>query len=179
MPVTNATAPPAHAAKPTAAEKKASGLQKDRTDALTGLGQLAQAPLIATKQYADAGAVGLHWPGIATEIAKLAESEPRIANLIDPLIKVGPYTGLIAAILPFMLQFGVNHGRVQAGVMGTVPGSTLDAQIQLSLSKAELEALTLQLDAEQGAAAMREQIAESRRAMSNVVASNKTVVTGV
>lgn len=177
MPVTNATAPPAHAAKPTAASKKADTVTKERTDALTGLGQLAQVPLIATKQYADAGAVGLHWPQVAKEIATLAESEPRIAQLIDPLIKVGPYTGLVAAILPFILQVGVNHGRIQPGVMGTVPGTTLDAQIQSGLAKAELEALTIQHQAEQAAAAMREEIAESRRAMNSTIAGNKTVVT--
>jgi hypothetical protein len=176
MPVTNATAPPSHAAKPTVAAKKTETVLKARTDALTGLGQLAQVPLIATKQYADAGAVGLHWPEVAKEIATLADSEPRIAQLIDPLIKVGPYTGLIAAILPFVLQLGVNHGRVQAGVMGTVPSSTLDAQVQSSLAKAELEALTAQHEAEQAAAAMREEIAESRRAMANTIAGNKTVV---
>jgi hypothetical protein len=169
MPVTNATAPPSHATKPTAAEKKSSGILAERTDALNGLGQLAQVPLIATKQYADAGAVGLHWPDVAKEIAKLADSEPRIAQLIDPLIKVGPYTGLVAAVLPFMLQIGVNHGRVQAGVMGTVPGSTLDAQVQSSLAKAELEALTVQNEAEKAVAAMREEIIQSRRALADAM----------
>lgn len=161
------------AAKPTT--KKLS-LKEQRQEAVNGLGQLAQVPLLATKQYADAGAVGLYWPNIAKEIAELAESQPAIAGVIDPIMKVGPYTGLVAAMLPFFMQIAVNHGRVAPGSMGTVPASTLEAQIKTSMAQAELEALTIQRQAEEAARAMREEIAESRQKLSEAQ-SDMTEVT--
>jgi hypothetical protein len=120
-------------------------------------------PLLATKQYADAGALGLHWPNIAHEVAELAESQEAIANLIDPLMKVGPYTALVAAVLPFFMQIAVNHGRVAPGSMGTVPASSLEAQIKTSMAQAELESLRVQAQAERASAAMRQEMEESRR----------------
>lgn len=144
-------------------------VKEQRTEAVAGLGQLAQVPLLATKQFADAGAVGLYWPSISKEIAELAETQEPIANLIDPLMKIGPYTGLVAAILPFFMQIAVNHGRVAPGSMGTVPASTLEAQIKTAMAQAELEALKTQQQAEQAARAMREEIEESRRALADAM----------
>jgi len=138
-------------------------MREQREEAVAGFGQLAQAPLIALRQYADAGAIGLHWPKISHEIAALADSQEQVARLIDPLIKIGPYTGLITAILPFVLQIGVNHGRVPAGAMGTVPAASITAQVEASLAIIELEALQQQAEAEKSAQAMREQINKSRQ----------------
>lgn len=138
-------------------------LTKDRREALTGLAQLAQVPLVAFRLYADAGAVGLHAPGIAREIAVLAETQPQVAALVDPLIKIGPYAALIAVTVPFLAQVGVNHGRIPAGTAGSVPAVTLTAQVEAGLAQAELEALQVQAAAEAEAARLREQIAESRR----------------
>jgi hypothetical protein len=55
--------------------------------------------------------------------------------------------------------------------MGTVPAVTLTSQVEASLAQAEFEALKVQLDAEKAAAAIKEEIAESRRQMSQAVAS--------
>jgi hypothetical protein len=172
VPITN-TAPALKSVKNTSstaskAEKAIQSITKDRAEALSGFGQLAQVPLIALKQYADCGAVSLYWEGIAGEVAKLAETQPAVANVIDPLIKVGPYTGLITAVLPFILQIGVNHKLLSPGAMGTVPATALSAQAESSLAKQELEALTVQRDAEKEAAAVRAEIAESRRALADV-----------
>jgi hypothetical protein len=128
-----------------------------------------QVPLLATKQYADAGAVSLYWPKIATEVAKLAEENENIGKLIDPLMQIGPYSALIAAILPFVLQIGVNHGRFAPGSMGTVPASTLQAQIEASIAEGELENLRIQVQAEQASAVLRAEIAESRKAMADAM----------
>jgi hypothetical protein len=119
-----------------------------RTEAIGGLGQIAQAILVATRQYADAGAVGMYFPNVAAEVAKLADHEEKIARLIDPLLQVGPYTGLLAAVLPFAMQIAVNHGRIQPGVMGTVPADMLDAQMQTVVTKAAVEAKRAQKAAE-------------------------------
>ena len=151
-------------------------IREERTEAINGLGQLAQAPLLATKQYADAGAIGLHWPGIAQEIATLAESQPVIANVVDPLIKVGPYTGLVMAILPFFIQIGVNHGRIAAGAMGTVPANSIAAQVEASLAEAEMQALTAQLEAEKAAQRLRDEIKLARQQMHDSQASQVAVV---
>jgi hypothetical protein len=151
-------------------------IKEQRKDALDGLGQLAQVPLLATKQFADAGAVGVHWPNISKELSELAESQPAIASVIDPLIKVGPYTGLVAAILPFFMQIAVNHGRVTAGAMGTVPANALAAQIEASLAAAEMEALQSQLEAEKAAQQIRDRIKQQRKDMADSQASQATEV---
>jgi hypothetical protein len=179
----DSTSPPLRAApsgaKPTAGKVTSTpSLTRARTDTLVGLGQLAQVPLVATKQYADAGAVALYWPTIAKEVAILAESQEAIANIIDPLMKVGPYTGLVAAILPLILQIGVNHGRIQPGAMGTVPASTLSAQIETALAQGELEALKTQVQAEKAAQALREELNESRRAMADAMRDVQHEATG-
>lgn len=173
MPIVS-TPPPVgaqrQASKPTSSKKQT--LTEQRIDAINGLGQLAQVPLLATKQYADAGAVGMYWPGISKELATLAESQPAIANVIDPLMKVGPYTGLVAAILPFLMQIAVNHNRIQPGSMGTVPATTLEAQIKTSMAEAELHALRTQMEAEEQAARMRQEMEQSRAALADAMRDN-------
>jgi hypothetical protein len=161
VPITNQP-PPVNPAAKAAKPKADSAVTKARAETLVSLGQIAQVPLIATKQFADAGAVALHWPNVAREVARLAESQPQIAKLVDPLMQVGPYAGLITAVLPFVLQLGVNHGRVPAGAMGTVPATSLAAQIETSLAKQELEALKIQFDAEKEANDTRAEIQKQR-----------------
>lgn len=164
------------AAKAKPAPVKKLSLKEQRQDAITGLGQLAQVPLLATKQYADAGAVGMYWPGISKEIAELADTQPAIASVIDPLMKIGPYTGLVAAILPFLMQIAVNHNRVAPGSMGTVPATTLEAQIKTSMAESELHALQMQQEAEEQAARMRREMEESKRKLEMAQADVKDVV---
>lgn len=165
----NASAPPpVKTSKPTSvAAQKSSAVTAARTEALNGIGQLIQLPLLITKQHADAGAVGLHWPNVARETAKLAETEPRIAKVIDVLLQVGPYAGLIAAVLPFAVQIGVNHGRLAAGAMGSVPAVTLESQVQASIAQAELQGLRIQQEAQQEAARIRAEIQRSREELAN------------
>lgn len=164
MPITNAP-PLIGGNKKTTPVKKSTSKNDDRREALEGLGQLAQVPLIATKQFADAGAIGIYWPNVSKELANLADSQDAIAKVIDPLLKVGPYTGLVTALLPFLMQIAVNHGRVAPGAMGTVPASMLSAQIETRLANAELEALRMQREAEKAAAEMRAEIELNRAAM--------------
>jgi hypothetical protein len=164
MPITS-TPPPVRGTPGRPAPKAKPNLRTQREEAVAGFGQLAQAPLIALKLYADAGAVGIYWPKISEEIATLADSQEQVARLIDPLIRIGPYTGLITAILPMILQIGVNHGRVPAGAMGTVPAASLTARVEASLAAIELEALRAQAEAEKAAAEMRDQISKSRTSL--------------
>lgn len=174
-----AAAPPPRATANKTSAAKAPGpsdITKARTEAIADLGQFAQVPLMLTKNYADVGAVTLHWPKIAGEIAKLAESNEQIAKLVDPLMHVGPYAGIITAVMPFAVQIAVNHGRAPSGAMGSVPPVTLSSQIETAMAQTELEALKIQRDAEQQAREVREEIAKARRDVSNEVATRQTVI---
>lgn len=142
---------------------------KAREEAVASLGMFAQVPLLATKQLADAATIGEHWPKISHEIAVLAETQEPVANLIDPLMKVGPYAALIAAALPMAMQLAVNHNRLKPGMGGTVPATQLEAQMQTSMAHAELESLRAQQEAEQQAMRVRREIEESRRALADAM----------
>jgi hypothetical protein len=140
-------------------------LTAEREEAVAQLGMFAQVPLMATRQLADAAAIGIYWPKISHEVAKLAESQESVAQVIDPLIRVGPYAGLIAATLPLVMQLAVNHGRVKPGIAGTVPAVSLQSQMETEIAKAELHALRVQQEAEEQAAAARKEIQASRDAL--------------
>jgi len=86
--------------------------RKKRLDGVGGIFQLSQLTLIMLKQKADAAAVGLHSESITTEIVNLAESDENVARIVDSLCKVGPYGALVSAIMPLIIQLGVNHGKV-------------------------------------------------------------------
>ena len=176
MPIVNAGPPPIGAKKAVTVKAPKKTVNEERREALEGLGQLAQAPLIAFKQFSDAAAIGIHWPNVAREVASLADSQEVIAKFIDPLIKVGPYTGLITAVLPLVMQFAVNHGRVAAGAMGTVPANSLSAQMEASLAAVEMEALQRQLEAEKAAQAIRDEIKKARKQMADSQASQAASV---
>src|ERR1700722_2692479 len=86
-----------------------------RREGLESIGGVLILLASTAKQYADAGAVSLHWPGIAEEGAKLAETNEAVARGIDALCNFGPMAGLIGAALPFALQLAANHGRIDWG----------------------------------------------------------------
>lgn len=162
MPVVNTPPPVREKAPASPKPARESAALRARREAVGALGQLAQVPLIATRQYADVGAVSMYWPGVADEVAKLAETDERIAQIVDPLCQIGPYAGLITALLPLILQIAVNHGAVAPGAMGTVPASSLAAQVETGLAQQELQALRMQAEAEEQARAMRADIEKAR-----------------
>lgn len=170
MPITN-NPPPVKGTISTSARpaRKIAATTAKRTEAISQLGMFAQVPLIATRQFADVGAINLHWPKISEEIAKLADQDEQVAKIIDPLLQVGPYAGLIAAVLPLVMQVAVNHGRMSPGAMGTQPKSALSAQVESALAQQELEALQIQLQAERDSAKMRKEIEDSRKAMADAM----------
>jgi uncharacterized protein with beta-barrel porin domain len=95
--------------------------QTAREEGLNGLVQIGSAVCIMTKNYADAGALTEHGPNVSHEIAALAEENENVANVIDKLTAMGPYAGLITAIMPLAIQLLINHDRIKpdaAGLMG-------------------------------------------------------------
>lgn len=126
----------------------AASRKKERQEAVEGIGALAQVPLVALGQLADAAAIGIRWPNVAREISELADKDERVAKLCDVLLQVGPYAGLITAVMPLAMQVMVNHGKVQAGSMGTVSPTVLEAQMKTSIMQMEMQAKRQQMEAE-------------------------------
>lgn len=139
--ITDTTEPPAAKTpkKSTARVSRETKLAASRIEALNGIGQLAQAGLVATGNLADAAAVDNHWPAISKEVSNLADSNEKVAAVVDRLSAVGPYTGLLMAVLPFAAQILVNHKRMPAGAMGTVSGELLEARMKLEIQQMELQ----------------------------------------
>jgi|ERR1700744_1071464 len=128
-----------------------SGKHKDRIEAINGLMQIGQFGCLTFGRYADAGAIGMHGPNLANEIANLADSQPKVAQKVDLLLEVGPYAGLITAALPFVAQILVNAGVFKAEAFanaGVVHPDTLEAQMKAQLAEQALNAMRMQAEAE-------------------------------
>lgn len=153
-----ATAPPKRrgpnsrtAAKATAvAEQQATPNVQRRSDGLMGLAQMAQGLCAVTGLYADAAAIGMFFPPVAGELAKVADSNETIAKPIDFLIEVGPYGALIGAVMPFAFQIAANHGWIDASRLvgqGVVPPAVLDAQMKTQVMQMAADAQRQQNEA--------------------------------
>jgi hypothetical protein len=121
-----------------------------RSEGLQGLGALAQGILNMAGQYADAGAIGMYWPRMATETAKLADDYEVIAKPIDILIRVGPFGALIALGMPLVMQIAANHRLVDASrMMGSsvMPPEVLEAQMKSQIMRQQAEAQREQMEA--------------------------------
>jgi hypothetical protein len=152
MPVVSGPPPVIAQDKPKAAPRATATMRK-RRDSVNGIFQLAGFGLMMGRQYADAGAISKHGPGITDEIARLAEDDARLADAVDRLTSVGPYGALIAAVSPLVIQVMVNHGRINAVPamrdMGVVPKAELEAEIQAAMALQEQVALLHAQEAEE------------------------------
>ena len=147
------TAPPrsARSARQTPAAIKVNGKLAARHEAATGIFQLVGFGLIVTRQYADAGAIGMHSGPITDELVKLSESNEPVAKALDYLTEAGPYAGLIVAVMPLALQIMANHGLVKAelvGGAGVVPPAALESGVRADMARQAAEALRAQQAAE-------------------------------
>lgn len=130
-----------------------------RKEGAEGVGQAATLILLIRQQYADAQAVGMHTPAIATELARVAEGNETIGKWLDYFSVTGPYSGLVKASLPLVLQLMANHNIIKpeaAGALGVVAPKTLELA-----GKAEQEKIE---------AAILLQIQESQRETSRIKA---------
>ena len=148
----DAGAPPRKAPRASSAGNSAASKKTAANEvALNGIAQIAGFALIMGGQYADAGAVGQHMPGIAHEVAVLADSNERVANAIGYLTEVGPYAGLMTAVMPLALQILANHNRIPAdkvAAAGVVSPATLEAHVRTEMAQAEAFAMAQQREAE-------------------------------
>lgn len=127
-----------------------SSVNAARRDGLLGLAQLGQGLCMVFGQYADAATIGTYFPPIAAELANVADGNDSIAKPIDFLIEVGPYGGLVAAVLPFALQVAANHGLVKAENLagqGVVPPQVLESQMKAQVARMQADAMRQQREA--------------------------------
>lgn len=143
---------------------KVNGKLAARHEAATGIAQLVGFGCIVTRQYADAGAIGMHSPPIIDELVALSDKNETIGKALDYLTEAGPYAGLIVAVMPLALQIMANHGIVKAELIsgaGVVPPQALESQVRADMARQASEALKAQQAAEKElaslAAAMRDQ----------------------
>lgn len=141
----------------------------EREQGLVGLGQLAVVPLMFTGNMADCGAISKHWPGVAAETAKIAESNANVARVVDFVTAVGPFAGLLTAVLPLAFQILVNHKRLPMhpalAHFGVVSPETMEMQAQADALRAHAEMMRKQAAAE---AEIREYYAEQERATADL-----------
>lgn len=159
MSLANTNPPPRKAASGTSNRRavKSQPAQQDtrtvtdrRAEGLLGLGQLGQGLCLLFGNYTDAATIGMHAPNMAPEIAKLGESNDFIAKGLDFLIDVGPYGGVIAVTLPFVLQLAANHKMINAGMLsgqGVVAPEVLDAKMRADMARQQAEAAKAQQQA--------------------------------
>jgi hypothetical protein len=144
---TTAVARPARPADKTAARK----------ENLDGVGKIVSLICVMRGQYADAGAIAQHGPGITTEVASLAESNEKIASWVDYLSEAGPYMGVAVVALPLLMQLLVNHGRMDVDKLPADSGIIEPALLERKV-KADMMAARK---------AMQDQIEASERASQN------------
>lgn len=156
-PASNTTPPPKKAT--TAKPDKEMTLSEKREYAVNGLFQLAGLGCVVMGQHADAGAISIHAPNIANEVTELASQNHQIANAVDKLLTVGPYAGLVGAVLPFFMQIAVNHGMIKADKLPAdsdiVAPEVLEAQVKTAIARQQMEAMQRQREAERELAEMR------------------------
>jgi hypothetical protein len=167
MPIGAPTAPIAKTGKTTGSKVTAASLGKtsEREEGLKGIGQIGTMVLIMTKNFADAGAVDMHFPAIAHEVAELAQENEKVATIVDRIIAVGPYAGLLTAVMPLALQLLVNHDRIQSSAAGMLGGKVMSKEALEAKVKAEIDQATTRMlkeaqdarqEAEQAAKALKD-----------------------
>lgn len=141
--------PPGKAATPSVSVDTRT-LTEKRVEGLQGLGQLIQLACVATGQYADAATVGMHFDPLAKATADLADEYDSVAKPIDFLIQMGPFSALIAAATPMVLQLLANHKVVDASRLmgqGVVPPEVLESQMRASIAQMQAQAMRAQQEA--------------------------------
>jgi hypothetical protein len=115
-----------------------------RNEGLQGIGQVAQGLLLMAGQYADAGAIGTHFPPFATEIANLSDQYETVAKVVDSIIQIGPFTAILATGIPLAMQLLANHRIIDvSNALGSnvVDPQTLTAQMKAGVLRMQAEAM--------------------------------------
>lgn len=105
--------------KVTPRSPSASRAKPDYRPGINGLLQLAAAPLAMfgartgnVAYQADAAALVAYAPPLAAGLQSVADSDPRVAALLDRVLKAGPYAVILTPLVQLGMQLAVNHGLV-------------------------------------------------------------------
>lgn len=137
--------------------------QQRREQGLLGVAALGQGLLTLFGQYADAATVRQYFPAIAHEASAIAEENDTFAKPIDFIIAIGPYGGLLAAVLPFAMQVAANHKLANAtmlGSQGVVPPEVLEAKYKTEMMRNQAEQMRAQQKAVAEAMAAQKEMEE-------------------
>src|SRR5271155_3354255 len=143
MPIGAPAAPPPKGPKAPGQPKPKSlaseKIQDSREEGLQGIAQIVTAGLILTKNYPDAGAVDMHAPDIAHEVAVLANDNEKVGNIVDRITGLGPYAALLTAVMPLAIQLLVNHDRIQPTAAGLFGGSVMSKEALAAKVSADID----------------------------------------
>lgn len=153
--------PPPATKRATASKSYTAAKTAAREEGLNGLLQLGSALCLMLGQHADAGAIATHGPNIARETAGVAETNESFGKTLDYLTAVGPYAGLLTAVMPLGLQIAVNHGKLPAEPLS-----------QFGVVAPEQLSQRIALDALRQEAAFAAEKAEFERELAELAASN-------
>jgi hypothetical protein len=154
-------------AKAVSAQELAASRLSGRADNLNGLFQMASVMLLVRKQLPDATAVAEHGPNISIEAARIADKNPEFAKVLDMIGKAGPYTGLITACMPLILQIMANHKMMPAEgltAFGVMPPEALAAKAKADAEMRVQEMLKAASDRQAEVADLKASMKESANA---------------
>jgi hypothetical protein len=112
---------------------------QDYRPAILGLAQIPQLALGLAAKFAkrdelrtalvlDGMTVGIHAPNIAEAVNTTAQTDEKLARILDKLSTVGPYSLVVAAVLTPVAQVLANHGVMAPNPqMGILPADELAA----------------------------------------------------
>jgi hypothetical protein len=117
-------------------------IAKDREDALNGIWTAAAAFCMMGNQWADAGAISQHGPGVSKEAAALSLKYEKVGNALDALANVSPFANLLGAVMPMVMQIAANHKMVPAAALAGIgvkdPG-VLESQMRVEAQRQVVE----------------------------------------
>jgi hypothetical protein len=85
--------------------------------ALPAMGLAIAARVLDSKTLAmDSAAVSLHVPPIAEAVGSAAVEADWLGAALEKAAEVGPWSAVVMATLPLLLQIGANHGAIKPSV---------------------------------------------------------------
>lgn len=112
-----------------------------RAEALADLGKVGASIFLLRRQYANAGAMHVHWPPFAKEVDAVADQNEQVAKICDYIATAGPLAGVISAGITLAMQFAANAGKIDAdkasGMAGILSPALLEKRVQAEVLASE------------------------------------------
>lgn len=153
MPINPPAAPPKITPKTTSTRVQSktaaqeTEAQKLREQSLGEVFLMGAGVLTMFGQWADAGTLRKFGPPLAHETVALANTYPKIIPILDWLAQATPVASIAGVLMPVVLQFMANHGKIDANrvaTVGVVPPEMLAAEMQAEIMSLQAEAIRKQ-----------------------------------